>query len=297
MLSILIPTYNYDCTQLVKDLYRLSSTIDEEVEVIVADDCSPRKDIVEALLQLDSIPICRRIRLDKNIGRAAIRNYLAVQAKGEWLLYLDSDGGVVQDDFLVRYWEFRNKAMVIEGSIIHPDKCPSAQQSLRYYYEKSAEPMFTAQERNKQPYACFRTFNFMVRRDVMLRVPFNEKFRRYGYEDILFGRNLQHNGVSVLHIDNPLMNLDIEPNEIFLNKVTEANTTLIEFYKDLRFNSRIIRSYEFLRKWHCEFFARFSFKLIQPIIRKKLLSAHPSVFLFNCYKLGNFCCLIHEADK
>lgn len=297
MLSILIPTYNYDCTKLANDLYRLSSTIDDEVEIVVVDDCSPNMEIVEALKRLEEIPICRRIRLSRNIGRSAIRNYLTKQARGEWLLYLVSDGGMVHDDFLRRYWEVRNKAMVIEGSIVVPEKCPSPNQSLSYYYEKSAEPRFTAKERNKKPYACFKTFNFMARREVMLRIPFNEQFRRYGYEDILFGRHLQIQEVPILHIDNPLRNMGIEPNESFLNKVAEANTTLIEFYKDLRFNSRIIQSYEKLKKWHLEPFVRNLFKLVQPLIRHNLLSPRPSIFLFSCYKLGNFCCLIKRHDN
>lgn len=296
MLSILIPTYNYDCTQMVKDLCAQFDTIDDEVEVIVGDDCSSRVDVINALSAINDLPHCRCIRLQKNVGRSVIRNYLAQQARGEWVLYMDSDGGIVSKDFLRNYWNVRDKAMVIEGSIIHPDHCPSPQVSLRYYYEKSAEPMFTAAERNKAPYACFRTFNFMARRDVMLRVPFNERFYRYGYEDILFGINLQNQGVSVLHIDNPLMNLDIETNTVFLNKVKEANTTLIEFYDELRLNSRIVRSYESLVRWHVEPMVRTLFQWVQPLIVKQLLSIKPSVFLFNCYKLGNFCCLMKQKS-
>ena len=297
MLSVLIPTYNYDCTQLVNDLFTLFDTIDEDVEIIVGDDCSTRVDVSTALRTLNELPHCQCIRLQQNVGRSAIRNYLAQQARGEWLLYLDSDGGIVSKDFLKNYWEVRDKAMVIEGSIIHPPHCPAPNLSLRYYYEKSAEPMFTAAERNKEPYACFRTFNFMVRRDVMLRVPFNERFHRYGYEDILFGINLQNQGVSVLHIDNPLMNLDIETNAVFLNKVNEANTTLIEFYDELRLNSRIVHSYELLVKWHIEPMVRTLFKCVQSLIIKQLLSSKPSVFLFNCYKLGNFSCLMKSKNK
>lgn len=297
MLSILIPTYNYDCTKLANDLYRLSSTIDDKVEIIVVDDCSPNMEIVEALKRLDEISICRYIRLPENIGRSAIRNYLTRQARGEWLLYLDSDGGIVRDDFLRRYWEVRNNAMVIEGSVMVPEKCPHPSQSLSYYYEKSVMPRYTADERNKQPYACFKTFNFMARREVMLQIPFNEQFRRYGYEDILFGRHLQLHEVSILHIENPLINMGIEPNDNFLNKVEEANGTLLEFYNELRLNSRIIHCYERLKKWRMVSFIRCIFKGGQPFMRRNLLSAHPSMFLFSCYKLGNFCCLIKQRNK
>ena len=38
MLSILIPTYNYDCTQLVADLQQQAEQIGINYEIIVADD-------------------------------------------------------------------------------------------------------------------------------------------------------------------------------------------------------------------------------------------------------------------
>ena len=40
MLSILIPTYNYDCYDLVKELHRQATELNIEFEIIVADDCS-----------------------------------------------------------------------------------------------------------------------------------------------------------------------------------------------------------------------------------------------------------------
>ena len=41
MLSILIPTYNYDCSRLVSDLQRQAERMGIGYEVIVADDASP----------------------------------------------------------------------------------------------------------------------------------------------------------------------------------------------------------------------------------------------------------------
>lgn len=296
MLSILIPTYNYDCSPLVRQLLSLYDTIDEEMEIIVGDDCSPDTEIAKSLERLNETDGVRTVRPDKNMGRSGIRNLLAQQAKGEWVLYIDSDSSICDRDFLKRYWDARSKAEVIEGAILHPEKCPDPDKSLRYYYEKSAEPMFTAEKRNAVPHSCFRTFTFMARRDVMLRVPFNENFWRYGYEDTLFGQELQRSGISVFHIDNPLMHLGLEPNRIFLEKMEEANATLMEFYEELRPNSRIIHCYERLRSLHAIPAVRLAFRLTKPLICRNLLSPRPSVFLLNCYKIGNFCDLMHKKQ-
>ena len=59
MLSVLIPTYNYDCTQLVNDLCTLFDTVDEDVEIIVGDDCSTRVDVSTALRTLNELPHCQ----------------------------------------------------------------------------------------------------------------------------------------------------------------------------------------------------------------------------------------------
>ena len=41
MLSILIPTYNYDCSRLIRDLQAQAEQAGIDYEIIVADDASP----------------------------------------------------------------------------------------------------------------------------------------------------------------------------------------------------------------------------------------------------------------
>ena len=41
MLSILIPTYQYDCSRLVNDLHLQAQQLGVPYEIIVADDASP----------------------------------------------------------------------------------------------------------------------------------------------------------------------------------------------------------------------------------------------------------------
>ena len=57
----------------------------------MADDCSTNQSVREENSQIDTLDGCRVEWREQNTGRAAIRNYLAQVAKGDWLLFIDSD--------------------------------------------------------------------------------------------------------------------------------------------------------------------------------------------------------------
>ena len=57
MLSILIPTYNYDTFQLVKELHNQALKEGIEFEIIVSDDASSNEDLIarnKEILQLSN---------------------------------------------------------------------------------------------------------------------------------------------------------------------------------------------------------------------------------------------------
>ena len=89
-LSILIPTYNDVCTDSVNTLMQQAESIgDLRFEIIVADDASTDENVGEANRAIDRMTNCRYIRRENNVGRAAIRNFLAQEARYEWLLFVD----------------------------------------------------------------------------------------------------------------------------------------------------------------------------------------------------------------
>lgn len=283
-LSILIPTYNDPCYMLVSDLQQQASRLPISYEIIVADDGSKDQTVIEQNRHINEIENCRVIERGKNSGRAIIRNYLAQQARYDWLLFIDSDMVVCRKDFVQRYAE--TEADVVDGGIIVGK---TIEGNLRSMYEKASEHQHTMEKRQLSPYKDFHTANFLIRRDIMLAHPFDERFRCYGYEDVLVGKELQRHGIPILHIDNPLSFEIYESNEAFVSKTEEGLRTLFTFRNELEGYSRLLAHREHLTG--CSAFIRLFHRLFKDAERRNLCSDHPSLFVFNLYRLGYFFCL------
>ncbi len=103
-LSILMPTFNDDCCDAVMELARQALEIDGlQFEILIGDDGSDNAEIAARNSQCTAIRSCRYIRVDENVGRAAIRNRLAREARFEWLLFVDSGMGISRGDFVKTY--------------------------------------------------------------------------------------------------------------------------------------------------------------------------------------------------
>ncbi|MFV8335303.1 glycosyltransferase family 2 protein [Flavobacterium sp. RSP29] len=100
LVSIQIPTYNQP--QFIKEAIdsALAQTY-ENLQIIVADDCSPDYDILEYLSDYKDNPKVLLHRNPKNMGRVA--NYRACLyhlVKGEWFMNLDGDDFLINKNFI-----------------------------------------------------------------------------------------------------------------------------------------------------------------------------------------------------
>lgn len=291
-LSILIPTYNQECVALVRSLQAQAEQVDGlAYEVIVADDGSTHPEVVTANEAINALPHCRYVSRGVNTGRSAIRNFLAREARHDLLLFIDSHMSVVTRDFLARYVRCHAQELVCGGYIIS-ETSARPKENLRLAYELSCISQQRAEERARAPHAHFHTANFMVRREVMLRHPFDERFRHYGYEDVLFGKKLQEAGIHILHIDNPLGFNHFESNERFMEKTDEGLQTLWDFHNELRGYSRLLTLAEHLSRWHIAWLPRCFFMLAGRASRRNLTGRHPSLLVFKAYRLGKLCMLM-----
>lgn len=272
-LSILIPTYNYDPRQLVSDLQK---QLPEDAEIIVGDDSPPH-----------------------TLGRAARRNQLAREAKGEWLLFIDADAEVRSNAFIKKYMDVAITTdanvtnvtpafQVICGGTGNLPSCPRPEARLRYDYEVKAEKRLTMSHRRAHPYEGFTTFNFLIQRDLFLSILFDETLKEYGHEDTQFGLELKKRGIPVLHIDNKLTHLGLEDADEYLQKTETALRTLATMSIEQKQNVRVSALAERLNHYCLLSVVRCLFNATKPLLRANLLGKHPSQLLFAFYKLGYY---------
>lgn len=285
-LSILIPVYNAVCMPLVERMHRLAEAVEGlRFEVIAAEDGSTDRAAIAANQQRKSLPGYRHIVREANAGRAAIRNFLATEAQYEWLLFLDCDMTIGHDDFLMRYLAYEADDVVVDGGISVGN---GSTENLRYLYEKEAEQRHCAEERQKRPYQDFHTANFLIRRDLMLANPFDERFRHYGYEDVLFGKQLKEHRVKIAHIDNPAGFETFESNAHFVSKTEEGLHTLHEFSSELRGYNRLLTLVGGIHLGFVRGLIRLWHRLFGGLERRLLCSRHPNLTVFKLYKLGYY---------
>lgn len=284
-LSILIPTYNNVCLGLVKDLQAQASLLfNFQYEILVADDGSTDKSTVETNRAINDLENCRYIEKGKNVRRAAIRNFLAKEAKYEWLLFIDSDLKVDNSSFISNYT--LSKGDIIVGGLKIGGNPQDLSNNLRYRYEKACEKAHDYQHRIGKSDKEFRTTNFLISKKVMRECPFDENFKFYGYEDVLLGKEITAKGYTIEHIDNPILLDDYEDNYHFILKTEEACRTLYQFRKELKGYSKLIDYADKLDTfWGIKPLIKAIYPIVSLHIKARLTGNKPNVFLFNIYKL------------
>lgn len=290
-LSILIPTYNNVCVALVDVLSNQAMSIRGlEYEIIVADDGSDNISTKKINEQIGERKNCRYIMLDENIGRASIRNYLGHEARYDWLLFMDSDVNIDNNDFIKTYLHVPNDYLVVYGGVkIGMGRDHSIiKNNLRYMYEKDCEPRHTANVRSVYPYRSFRTTNFMIMKEVLNTCHFDPSITTYGYEDVLFGKSLCDNRIKIMHMDNPVTYTEYDDNTSFMAKTEEALQTLDILYDELRGYSGIVNLCSCIHSCHLGGIVRKIYSMKKNAWRRKLISKHPSLFLLKLYKIGYF---------
>lgn len=291
-LSILIPAYNHACNALVEELCEQASHLDISFEVVVAEDGSTDEEALKANARIARWPNCRYLLRQQNVGRARIRNFLAQQSRYEWLLFLDCDMSIPSARFIKNYIESDVADVAYGGYVVGTGETSN----LRYRYEKACEHMHRAEIRAQRPYMHFHTCNFLVRRDLMLSHPFDERFHAYGYEDVLFGKQLRKAGITIDHLDNPTGFFDFEDNAAFVSKTEEGLRTLHAFRADLRGYSQLLTFVDGIHLGIVRWLIRLWHRLFGGLERRILCSKRPSLRVFSLYRLGYFL-EIREIDK
>lgn len=292
MLSILIPTYNYNCLPLVQLLHQQVTQLCIPFEIICLDDCSDDVFILETNNHINNLDNCLFTQNKTNLGRAANRNKLGNMARFEQLLFLDADTMPISEDFISKYLPYLGtEQKAIYGGIKYTSKKPNQNQLLRWTYGTKRESVAVS-KRKKNPYRSFLTLNFLIHKSILKKVPFNESIPNLRHEDSLFSFELQQHKILVEHIENPVYHLGLDDFTTAIRKEEESIVALKYLIDHQLIDPnyiKISRVFTILDKLKLTGLFAFSYTLTKPFFIKNLSSNKPSLFLLDLYRLGFFC--------
>lgn len=290
MISICIPIYNFNVKSLVNELSRQAKLLRIPYEIILIDDCSSYN------YKVINKEVCEKeiyIELDKNIGRSRIRNLFRNYSKYENLLFLDCDSIIISDDFFSKYIDIIQQGNydVICGGRVYNKNRPGKNKMLRWKYGiiKESQPLII---RNTSPNKSFMTSNFIISKRIFNQIGFDEKVTAYGHEDTLFGYRLKKAGIKIQHIDNFVMNGNIEDNIEFLKKTEIGIINLIKILRIVNYDRDFIKDVTLLEFYYkfesikMTYIVQLIFICLKPIIRSILIKGYINLWLFDFYKLG-----------
>lgn len=304
-ISLLVPVYDYDIIALVHGMKSALGKVPELSEIIIGDDGSSQeyKEKYKTLIA-DGVKL---VSSEKNIGRAAIRNKLALEACGDYLLFIDADTVLpgTAETYFRKWLPMMPLYKVICGGILYHDAPPGdPDKLLRWKYGKWWEQR-KASEKNKNAHEWFSTFNVMIEKTVFSKIRFNEELKQYGYEDTLMGYQLKKAGIEVLHIDNGLIHEGLETNKEFLNKTKLGIENLSKLYDsvtDKRTFSGIVnvlRTYNLLRFFRLTRVLARIYIGYRDRMEIRLESGKSPMLLLRFFKVSMFCTFreIHRRKK
>lgn len=233
-ISILIPTYNWDISRLLQALGKEinEANLGNFTEIIVVDDCSTLANIkaanAKAIHKLAGVRI-KYHGLRKNIGRSRIRNFLAHEAGGSHLLFIDNDILPDRNNFIQLYINHMSWEIVCGGRSYNQRVLLGPTYDFHVYFGKKSE-VKSPIERNLTPWRYLFSSNLMIRKDIFDKVPFDTSFYGHGYEDTEWAIRLSK-ASTIYHIDNTVAHLGLKTKKHLLNQMRDATNNYIYLSK------------------------------------------------------------------
>jgi glycosyltransferase involved in cell wall biosynthesis len=287
MLSVLIPTYNYNAFILVNTIHQQLVLAQIAFEIICFDDGSKSELNVENE-KINSLENARFKVLENNIGRSAIRNLLAKEATHKWLLFLDADVLPTNNQFIKNYIAcFNTTKTVFCGGLLYQHKKENLD-LLRYKFGKKHEEI-SLEIRKKNPNKYFFTSNFLIEKEVFKTVIFEETLKKYGREDLLFSLKLIKSDYKIEHLENEVYHLGIDENKVFVAKTKKAMENLVFLEEEHLIENEEIALLKVAKNLKNFKLSRFAGNFYPTF--EKLAIENSNVFYFNCMKVCYVCFL------
>lgn len=297
MLSVCVPLYNPESLQLIQDLSKQASGIEDAIEIMVLDDAS-------------SLPINTQIIVDlpqvsfhvnpTNYGRSKTRNVLAKMAQYDHILFIDGDSQIASNDFLNQWIQLikQNSNTAIYGGSHYPKVKPGSDQHLRWTISVTRESLNLSDRKTK--ITAFKTSNVVLTKKILSDIQFDERLLGYGHEDTYFGMKMKDLNHSICHVDNSILNPHIDSNEVYLIKTEEAIRNIkrmVEFEgpKKVSEHLKLFSAYYKISKFGFQVFLKPIDWFCFGILKRSLLKGSGFLILwrYDLYKL----ILLHRTMK
>ncbi|AUS05877.1 glycosyltransferase family 2 protein [Pseudotamlana carrageenivorans] len=285
MLSVLIPTYSINIIPLVKGLSNQCHTAGITYEIIAFDDGS-NSETNHINTAINSIPNCIFKAFPTNIGRSAIRNKLAENARYDLLLFIDAGTQVDRVDFIKNYLKIKDKAVVC-GGMAASEIAAKKPYKLRWLFTK------------KREYKTLCSSNFLLKKSVFFENPFDESLTQYGYEDVLFFETLMNKGIKPYFLKNPVIHHAEDDAKTFIIKTELALQNLDFLIQEKKLNpnkQKIPKLHKKLKQLGATNLVSSLWKLSKPLLLLNFNSNYASLFLFDFYRIGYYCRIKKNQD-
>lgn len=291
MLSVLIPTYNYNIYPLAQEIYLQCKNENIAFEILCQDDAS-NSVLNKENEKINNLENCSFTVNSCTLYRGSNINTLAEKAKYPFLLILEADSYPATKVYIKNIIKnITPNTQAIFGGVIYPEIKPKKEYLLRWIYGNNRE-IKTLEYRLKNPNDYTFSWNFIIKKDIFSKTPFATDFPIYGYDDLIFSKNLKKEGVKIEHIYNPLIHINDETTEVFIKKCEKAARDIkkiVELGLIDSIDSKLTKNYHLLKKLYLDKVYFILFKIFKKLLLKNLASASPKLFFLDLYKLGIIC--------
>jgi len=223
-ISVLMPFLRDDPTALLSLLDREAAPLAGSVEIVVLDDGTVDAALTGRLrAQIDGLALpVRLITLSTNEGRSKGRNRLAQAARGDFLLFLDSDMRPDDDRFLQTWATLArtDRPAVVFGGF----SLLQAPTDVRFAVHRAMatrSECLDAAARSFAPEKYVYTSNLLVRRDVFDQEAFDPAFTGWGWEDVEWAMRVSRRH-PIRHIDNPATHMGLDTVQALAGKYEQS---------------------------------------------------------------------------
>ena len=285
MISVLIPVFNVNVYSLVQELSRQLVRLPIEGEILVYDDGSSEQYLFENA-GITSVEKVFYKKLDKNLGRVAVRKLLAGDARFQWLLFIDSDSLILNEEYLSNYlraidhWKYD---VYTGGRVYQPEEPLDCSKRLHWLYGTKKESVKGAKN-------TLHANNFCIRKKDFLALNFPPRLNSYGHEDTWMEIALRTKQKQICFIQNPVLHTGLEDSKVFLKKTKSAlqNLLLLPVLFDEKTVEEKVKLYRLFRHIDKPGLRTIVTGLLRSrigLIEQNLNSCNPSLFNFDCYRL------------